>query len=373
MGVEVVEADEPIRAKLTRLREALWPGGQAPASDAGWLIPHAADSAFAAMNRLLTERKEIFWLREGIDGGPPGDIFVPAGSVDREAMTRLSSDLHVPLRALEAPPEGRAYRVRGARIGLYKPWVPSMDEGWTRWLLEQHGFPFVNLSNEEIRKGEFRSRVDVLLLPDIGKSILAKGEPPPERRRWFRPLPPGYSGGLGDEGAEQIRKWVREEGGTVVALDSSTAYLIDILDLPVANVLEKVKRERFYAPGSMLRIRMDNTLPVAYGMREEEAAYFAGSPAFRTRLPDSRFSRRVIASYPEHDDEILVSGYLRGAAMLERRAAAVEIQVLEGRVILIGFRPQHRAQPHRTFKLLFNALHLPGLEEVDLPPASSRR
>ncbi len=119
----------------------------------------------------------------------------------------------------------------------------------------------------------------------------------------------------------------------------------------------------------MLRLRVDNTHPIAYGMRETEAAYFASSPAFQTRVPDARFDRRVIATYPEHEDQILVSGYLKGAELLEKRAAVVELKVGQGRVVLIGFRAQHRAQPHRTFKLLFNSLYLPGLKEADLQPS----
>ena len=79
-----------------------------------------------------------------------------------------------------------------------------------------------------------------------------------------------------------------------------------------------------------------------------------------------RFDRRVVASYPEYDDQILVSGYLKGADLLERRAAVVDLRVGKGRVVLIGVRAQHRAQPHRTFKLLFNSLYLAGLKEIVL-------
>ena len=134
----------------------------------------------------------------------------------------------------------------------------------------------------------------------------------------------------------------------------------------MSNVLEGVSSDRFDCPGSMLRLKVDNTHPVAYGMRTEEAGYFSDSPAFQTRIPDARFDRRVVASYPEYDDQILVSGYLKGGELLERRAAVVDLRVGKGRVVLIGLRAQHRAQPHRTFKLLFNSLYLAGLEETTL-------
>src|SRR4029079_8146430 len=134
------------------------------------------------------------------------------------------------------------------------------------------------------------------------------------------------------------------------------------------NVLEKVTDEQFHVPGSMLRILMDTSHPLSWGMSAEEVAFFADSPAFQTRLPDARFERRVVASYPEHGTDILVSGYLKGSERLERQAAVVELKVGKGRVVLIGFHPQHRAQPHRTFKLLWNSLYWGALEEAEITP-----
>jgi hypothetical protein len=257
--------------------------------------------------------------------------------------------------------------MRPARVGLYKPWVASMDEGWTRFLLERYRFPFETLDNEALRKGTFRGKVDVVLLPAVGADILEKGEPGSEEaRRLWEPLPPPYAGGIGTEGGDKLKKWV-EEGGTLVALDESADYAIKLLGLPVRNILDRVSNDDFHAPGSMLRIHLDPEHPLSHGMRSEEAAYFADSPAFQTSPPDARFSRRVVASYPEAVEDILISGYLKGGERLEKRAAVVEVRAGKGRVVLIGFRAQHRAQPHRTFKLLWNALYLAGLEEGTLP------
>ena len=158
------------------------------------------------------------------------------------------------------------------------------------------------------------------------------------------------------------------DGGTLVALDESTEYVIDLLSLPVRNVLARVAQEEFHAPGSMLRIRLDPAHPISYGLETEEVAYFADSPAFQTSPPDARLERRVVASYPESSEDILVSGYLKGGERLEKKAAIVEYGVGKGKVVLIGFRPQHRAQPHRTFKILWNALFLGALKEESLAP-----
>jgi hypothetical protein len=157
-------------------------------------------------------------------------------------------------------------------------------------------------------------------------------------------------------------------GGTVVALDSAGDYLIELFGLPLRNVLDGVKEESFRCPGSMLRVLVDTAHPLGYGLRAEEAAYFADSPAFATQPTDARFERRVVVRYPDDAKDILVSGYLEGGKLLERRAAVVELAIGKGRVILLGFRAQHRAQPHRTFKLLWNAIYRARLEESTLGP-----
>jgi hypothetical protein len=372
MGVEVAESDVPVEgiSGLAAVDQPVWPGGDVAPATGGWVISHAADSAFTALNRLTGSGKTVYWLQQASDSPDGktavGDFYLPAGSIPAGELSSLSRELHLPVRGLEQAPKGPAFRVKPVRVGLYKPWVASIDEGWTRFLLERYGFRFENLSNEQMKTSAYRGKVDVILLPSVGKDILERGEPgSPEARRYWEPLPPPYAGGIGADGGDRLKKWV-EEGGTLVAMDESSEYVIDLLSLPVTNVLARVSPEEFNCPGSMLRIRMDPTHPLSHGLQSEEAAYFAESPAFQTSPTDARIERRVVASYPEDARDILVSGYLKGGELLEKRAAVVDFKVGKGRVVLIGFRPQHRAQPHRTFKLLWNALYLAGLEKAEL-------
>ncbi len=145
-----------------------------------------------------------------------------------------------------------------------------------------------------------------------------------------------------------------EAGGTLVALDSSGALPIAEMNLPVRNVLEKLSREEFLSPGSLLRVHVDTGHPLGYGMPEEVAGYFASSPAYATTIPGAETRRHVVARYP--DAPLLLSGFLRGEKHLRRRAAVVEVERGEGRVDLLGFRVQNRAWTVATFRLLFNAL-----------------
>ncbi len=367
LGVELDELEEPLVGSFSAVAEMPWPPVEVEAAPGGWLLPHAADTVYRAMNRLLAAEAEVYWLASEPENGEVGDVYLPPGSVAPAALQELASELHLPVVSLPAPPTGPAYRVRPARVGLYKPWVASMDEGWTRFLLERYEFPFVNLANADLAEGRFsrRQRVDVVLLPDVEADILKEGRPSEEvDRRFWEPLPPEYAGGLDPEGSEKLASWVRA-GGTLVALDSASEYAIELLALPVRNVLADVASEQFSAPGTMLRLLVDTEHPLGYGMRREEAGYFAESVAFATAVPHGGLDRRVVARYPEHREDVPVSGYVLGAERLARRAAAVDYEVGDGRAVLIGFRAQHRAQPHRTFKLLFNALY--RLEPVELP------
>jgi hypothetical protein len=365
MGVDVIEANTLPVGLTNPIDAPVWPSTEVTDAPGGWVLPHSADSVFTAMSRLLAAGNKVYWLDGETGDREPGDVYLPAGEISRDELQALAAELHLPVEGLASEPVGPAYQVAPTRVGLFKPWVASMDEGWTRWLLERYEIPFINLNNEDIKESSFAGQADVLLFPDVSKNIIEKGEPDPEWRRWWTPLPPEYSGGIEPDGGEHIKTWV-ENGGTVVALDSSTAYFIELFDLPVTDVLEEVDDKSFSAPGSLLRLEIDTSNPLGFGMRPVEAGYFANSPAFRTKVPDPRFDRWVVARYPDHRDDIPVSGYIKGTDLLIKRAAVVEVKVGEGRVVLIGFRAQHRAQPHRTFKLLFNALYLPGLTETTL-------
>jgi hypothetical protein len=369
MGVDVVEIDQPLAAELAPLAAAVPPPAEIDADAAGHVIPAGADTIYHAINRLLAEGTTVYRLTGSVAGGDRGDVYLPTRRVASRKLQQLADELALPVSPVAKKPEQDLIEVRPFKVGLFKPWVASMDEGWTRFVLEKYEFPMISLTNKQIRSGEFVDSVDVLLFPDVSPSIIARGKPKAGSRyaRWFSPLPPEYSGGIDHwesdnpeaakvKGGRRIKQWV-ESGGTVVALDSSTEYFIDLFELPVTNALAKVPRARFNCPGSTLRVYMNTSSPLSFGMRGEEAVYFGDSQAFQTRVPDARFDRKVIARYPDDQEDILISGYLEGGDLLEKRAAAVEFTVGEGRVILIGFRAQHRAQPLRTFKLLFNTLY----------------
>ncbi|MGI8655009.1 MAG: M14 family metallopeptidase [Pyrinomonadaceae bacterium] len=248
------------------------------------------------------------------------------------------------------------------RLAIYKSHVPSMDEGWTRWMLQQTGRthpyefmddivgripPFSSLEDAEARAGNLRVKYDAIIIPDQAARLLLNGHK-------AGTMPVEYTGGLGAEGVRSLREFV-EAGGTLIALNRASDFAIEQFKLPVRDITEGLKRTEFYVPGSILRTELDTTHSIAKGMPKESIAWVEDSPVFE--ISDAKEAARVhvIARYPSNSDPLL-SGYLLGGEKLKGKAALVEVALGRGRVVLFGFRPQYRGQSLATYPLLFNAI-----------------
>ncbi len=260
---------------------------------------------------------------------------------ERELQAHAERGFFELAQVVEGLPNGARHVVRKPRIGVYKSYLASVEEGWTRYVLDEYGFEYVSLTDGEVREGGLSERFDAIALPHQAVWHLHRGH----RDSYYHP---SYSGGLGDEGASRLREFV-EQGGTLVTWDGSSRYAIRHLELPVRNVLADMKRADFYAPGSLLAVLLDAGHPIAYGMPRLAAVMFYDSPAFDIRRG------RVIGKYPLRNP--LFSGMLIGPEKLYNRTALASVPLGKGEVILFGFRPHFRAQARGTYKLLFNALY----------------
>jgi hypothetical protein len=250
-----------------------------------------------------------------------------------------------------------------------------MDEGWTRWLLEQYEFPYTRLHDKDIRAGNLRARFDVIVLPDATYESMMNGLAPGS-------MPEDYVGGMTPHGVNHLYTFT-QAGGTLVTLDTAASLPLTAFGLPIRNVAADQPGSNFYIPGTLVRLVLDPTHPVAWGMPEQAAGFFAHSAAFQAGRGRSRSDAepgvgggavegvRTVASYAGKD--LLMSGWLLGDRVIANRAAVIDATVGQGRVVLIGFRAQHRAQPHATFKLLFNSLLLPVPPAPASPAAAPRR
>jgi ribosomal protein S18 acetylase RimI-like enzyme len=273
------------------------------------------------------------------------------GGVDTAIECRPSVDVIPASTALTRLP----------RIALYRPWTASMDEGWTRWLFDQHDVPYVTLTDAMVRGGRLRDQFDVLLVPDMSLREARGGMS-------AAAVPDAYAGGLGDAGVAELARFVTE-GGTLLLLDHAAEIGTSALGVPVHLTMVRgrggdgeaareggagaAQREPLYAPGSILRVLVNGSERLTAGMADSAAIYFTNSVTFD--IPAGSPARPLLR-YPVRGDEILMSGFLQGAQEIAGKAAAVDVPMGRGRVIMFGFRPQYRGQSVGTFKLLFNAL-----------------
>jgi len=235
------------------------------------------------------------------------------------------------------------------RIGVYQPWTGSMDEGWTRWVLEQYGFSFTLVHPEDF-KTPLAAKIDVLILADDARVPIAGAAGGGRGGRGGAAPRPEYAYQLTPEDLQRLDQFVRG-GGTLVCLNNASTFAIQQLKIPIRNVVAGLRPEEFFLRGSIVEVDVDVTHPVMAGMPDKAALFVDSSPVFE---PEQGFSGTVLARYQESGSP-LRSGYLIGEKYLNGRAAALDARVGDGHVVLLGFRPQWRGQPFGTFRVLFNA------------------
>lgn len=319
---------------------------------------------YGAFAKTLLESQVYPDLRE-YPGGPPKRPYdVTAHSLNL-LMNVKSVFVKEPFN-VEARPEPAALviqsRVRsnaGARVAIYKNHLPSMDEGWTRWVFDQYKFVYSSLRDAEVRAGNLNAKYDAIIIPDQSVNALVNGLPAAAghsetagaEERVTGLYSAEYAGGLGEAGIKALREFI-EAGGTVITFNNASNFAIEKLGAPARNVLKGVQARDFYCPGSILRAHLDSSSSLTFGVEKESIAWFENSPAFEITDPASA---HAIASYSESENPLL-SGWILGDKLIRGRAAMVEAKIGKGRVILFGFRPQYRAQSLATFPLLFNSI-----------------
>jgi len=248
---------------------------------------------------------------------------------------------------------------RQPRVALLDPWGGNNDEGWTQWLLDTYGFNAKGMHPQDVKVG--LKDIDAFIIADIDKETIATGHrggggEEGAGMRYSPEFPPEYRGGLEKAGADALRSFV-ENGGTLIAFNAGCDYVIQEFNIPVRNVLARTPSSDFSVPGSLARIHVNTDHPVTQGMPEETAAFIDRPIAFETTSPGMEMKRWVLATYPEDPRDVLLSGWIAGEEKLTRKAAAVAMTYGKGKIVLFGFRPQHRGQSHATFPLVFNAIY----------------
>ena len=315
---------------------------------------------YGAFAKTLLERQHYPDLRE-YPGGPPRRPYDVTAHTLSLLMSVSVSQIDKPFKLPSInPPSDRPVTPAGgalSRVGLYKSYAASMDEGWTRWVFDQYKqrVSYASLTDSDVRNGNLRTRFDCIIIPSQSAQSITNGL---SKDRY----PADIAGGLGASGVDALKKFV-EEGGTIVTLNEASNFAIEQLGVPVKNALEGVPAKDFYCPGSILKIKFDAANPLARNApalestTDESIAWVENSLALETTGDHAR----VVARFADAK-ELLLSGWLLGAEKIANKGAIVEAKRGKGRVVMFAFRPQYRGQSVATLPFLFNAIQGNGLE-----------
>jgi hypothetical protein len=375
MGVRVDPIDEPVHATLEKVLGPV-PCEGSVAKAGTYLLDGRLNESFQAANLLLAKEATVERVDKSGENVRAGDFLV--SKVEGAQVTGIAKTTGVDFTKAPQIAAGDKHALKPLRVGLYQRYFGgNIDEGWTRWTLEQFSFPYKNVLDPEIRKGNLNASFDVIILPDDSPAMLmgdfgaggagrqaqagneGGGGAMPARGGGLFQIDPSiypaeYRSGLHAEGVAALKDFV-QKGGTVVALGTASLFAIDRLGIKLQNVTAGKSTKEFWCPGSTLKISVDASNRYAYGMPESAYAVFLqGDPAFE--IPPSQYNEhyQVIANYADRD--LLQSGWLVGEQTIAKKAAMIVAESGAGKVVLVGFRTQHRAQTYGTFKLLFNTL-----------------
>ena len=363
MGVNVDAVTDPLvaeqRAAMTKIAAVKLPQAQVIGEGTRFAISHKPNASFKLVNAALARGGTVEMSTDPVKTaqGMERGAFVVSG-LSRTDMETLVAGNSVGAVAVAEISKGIA--IKKARIGLYRPWTASIDEGWTRWVLENYNYQPKSIYNADIRSANLRGRYDVIILPDMPGRQLMNG--------FGAGVVPGqYAGGIERSGLANLQEFV-ESGGTLVAFNQAASALIPLMSLPVKNVLEGLPNDKFFCAGALLRIQTAHSdLPVNFSVPMSPVVMFERGPAFDI-LPG--FKGAILAKYPKEQDP-LESGMILHSELLHDKIAALEVSYGHGRVFLYGFKPQHRGQAHGTYRYLFNTLYSyddPPLPNDPVPP-----
>jgi len=330
LGSYIVFLNQPQRSNVIALFEPqiypnrLTPLGEAerPYDVAGWTLPlqMGLEAPAVVETRESANERKLTLLTDG---------------------NQVRADLALTLKKGDESPIKNPVK-QPVRVGIYRSWVSNMDEGWTRFVFDTFNVPYTSIRDTEFRQGSLNSKFDAIVLPSQSAVQIVNGHA-------AGTFPAEYTGGLAEAGLKNLKDFVNN-GGMLICFDNACDLAIKQFNLPLRNALEGVKTSDFYCPGSIVALEVDNKNPIATTLPATLPAYFINSSAFTT----TDANVRVIARYAK--DNVLMSGWLLGEDKLRGQIALAEVGVGKGRVVLFGFRPQHRGQAWGTLPLIWNVL-----------------
>jgi hypothetical protein len=403
MGVKFDRLFDDVTGPLTEIQGLAKPvpGTISGTAAAGYLISPSINDAYTIANRVMKANGEVYRIATPMSANgksyPAGSFYVVASAASTPLVQAAAKELGVNMDATNDRPAGAATKLAPKRIALWDSQTGSMPSGWTRFLLERFEFPFTIVCGAGFDDSALRSKYDVIIMPSGasfrpggggrgggrgggggagGAAEQAAAKPTDPDLRSLCEVTTGTGSGASAEA--NVRKFV-EQGGVVIAAGSAAEAIAATLDLPVTDYLVErqpgqedrpLGGDKFYVPGSIVRVAVDKTAPSAIGAEDHVDVFFNNSPVFRLQPNAAALGVRPVMWFDT--DEPLRSGWAWGQNYLEGGTTAFEASVGQGKAFVFGPEITFRAQPHGTFKFLFNAIHTVGRMAPTVGTAANR-
>jgi hypothetical protein len=329
---------------------------------AGYLLNAANNHAFIAVNELMKKGIPVYRTEEKINGNEKGSFYV--GKTAKNWIEQHATSLGADVLGIDKKPSS-LIEVKPARIGLWDTYGGSMASGWMRWIFDQYHFNAEVIYASDIDKGNLNDKYDLILfvegaMPSLRADAKAPIGPKPED------TPEEFKRTIGNlttaKSIPELKKFL-EEGGRILTIGNSSSLAYH-LNLPVRNALTEtvngkerdLPNEKFYIPGSIMQITVNNESQPAWGMNNKTDVYFEASPVFNI-TPDAQASGLIKPIAWFSSDKTLRSGWAWGQSYLKDGIAAFSAKVGKGTLYAFGPEITFRAQTHGAFKFVFNQLY----------------
>lgn len=363
MGVQVDRIENEFKASTKELQSLITieKGEVASQAKGGYVFTCTENAAYTAVNKLLKAGHSVNIIHDSVEVNGqmmnPGMFWVNSNT--KSTLEELAAETGLNFIGLDKKPEAKTQTINKVKLGIYKSWVANMDEGWSRWVFEQHAFDLDTLHDDNIRNDNL-AQYDAIVIPSQSTARIMNGHNSGR-------MPEEYVGGLGIEGVSTLADYVKG-GGTLITFDAASDFAINQFGLPIRNVTSRLSDSQFFIPGSLIRANVDTGHPLGFGMQEEVAASYSRSRAYEIVKPSYRGEggEEKIKKAPEPEVDVVVefaeknllmSGWAMGEERyLKKKAAMLNLSHGQGNIVLFSFRPQFRGQPRGTYKLIFNAI-----------------
>jgi hypothetical protein len=346
MGVTVDRITENFNASTTQIKEMLKPvaGTVSGNSKYGYVFSNRDNLSAKAINRLQAEGYAVSILKEDFEGMNAGSVVVRSKRGLDAEVGELSKALGIDFKGVSANPAVEKVELKKIKVGIYKSWQANMDEGWSRWMLEQFEFDLDTLHNVDVQKGNLAQYSAIIIPSQRPSSIMNGNNRAPER----------FVGGVAETGVAALDAYAKN-GGVLIFFDEASDFAIEAFKLPITNVLKELEPTEFFIPGSLVRTTVETNNPLAFGMQSEVAASFDNGRAFKVN--EGVEGIEEVARYAAKD--LLMSGWAKGEdKYLANTSAMLKVGYGSGNMVMFGFSPQFRGQPRGTYKMIFNAIYL---------------